>query len=261
MYNLTLQDYNGTPVMDSRDIADMIERNHKDLLRDIRGYMDIMEKSGERKIAPPDFFIESSYENRGKQYPCYLITKKGCDMIANKMTGAKGVLFTAAYVTAFEKMREQMAAPALPAPVEPVTALNEMVKLLLPVFDRAGMAAPFQALAMKQIYRKAGIDLPVESLKAERELYDTGTIARKAGVYALSGKPHVQAVGCILRNLEIPESEKELVSFEKNGHMGTTYQYTAKVAELVKGWVKAQGFPEVITSGDGTRQYKVNYEG
>ena len=261
MYNLTLQDYNGTPVMDSRDIADMIERNHKDLLRDIRGYMDIMEKSGERKIAPPDFFIESSYENRGKQYPCYLITKKGCDMIANKMTGAKGVLFTAAYVTAFEKMREQMAAPAMPAPVEPVTALNEMVKLLLPVFDRAGMAAPFQALAMKQIYRKAGIDLPVESLKAERELYDTGTIARKAGVYALSGKPHVQAVGCILRNLEIPESEKELVSFEKNGHRGTTYQYTAKVAELVKGWVKAQGFPEVITSGDGTRQYKVNYEG
>lgn len=261
MYNLTLQDYNGTPVMDSRDIADMIERNHKDLLRDIRGYMDIMEKSGERKIAPPDFFIESSYENRGKQYPCYLITKKGCDMIANKMTGAKGVLFTAAYVTAFEKMREQMAAPALPAPVEPVTALNEMVKLLLPVFDRAGMAAPFQALAMKQIYRKAGIDLPVESLKAERELYDIGTIAKRAGVFSQSGKPHVQAVGCILRKLEIPDSEKELVSFEKNGHMGTTYQYTANVAELVKGWVKAQGFPEVIASDDGTRQYKVNYEG
>lgn len=260
MYNLTLQDYNGTPVMDSRDIADMIERNHKDLLRDIRGYMDIMEKSGERKIAPPDFFIESSYENRGKQYPCYLITKKGCDMIANKMTGAKGVLFTAAYVTAFEKMREQMAAPALPAPVEPVTALNEMVKLLLPVFDRAGMAAPFQALAMKQIYRKAGIDLPVESLKAERELYDIGTIAKRAGVFSQSGKPHVQAVGCILRNLEIPDSEKELVSFEKNGHMGTTYQYTAKVAELVKGWVKAQGFPEVIASSDGTRQFKVSYE-
>ncbi len=101
----------------------------------------------------------------------------------------------------------------------------------------------------------------MESLKAERELYDIGTIAKRAGVFSQSGKPHVQAVGCILRKLEIPDSEKELVSFEKNGHMGTTYQYTANVAELVKGWVKAQGFPEVIASDDGTRQYKVNYEG
>lgn len=40
--------------------------------------------------------------------PCYLITRKGCEMIANKLTGKKGVLFTAAYVTAFEKMQEQL---------------------------------------------------------------------------------------------------------------------------------------------------------
>ena len=33
-----------------------------------------------------------------------------------------------------------------------MATLNETVKLLLPVFDRAGMPAPFQALAMKQIY-------------------------------------------------------------------------------------------------------------
>lgn len=146
-------------------------------------------------------------------------------------------------------------------PTDTMATANEAAKILAPIFDRAGMAAPFQALAMKQIYRKAGIDLPVESLKAERELYDIGTIAKRAGVFSQSGKPHVQAVGCILRKLEIPDSEKELVSFEKNGHMGTTYQYTANVAELVKGWVKAQGFPEVIASDDGTRQYKVNYEG
>lgn len=146
-------------------------------------------------------------------------------------------------------------------PTDTMATANEAAKILAPIFDRAGMPAPFQALAMKQIYRKAGIELPVESLKAERELYDIGTIAKRAGVFSQSGKPHVQAVGCILRKLEIPDSEKELVSFEKNGHMGTTYQYTANVAELVKGWVKAQGFPEVIASDDGTRQYKVNYEG
>ena len=86
-------------MVDSRDVAEWTDRNHKDLLRDIRGYIEVMEKSDEisqRKIAPSDFFIESTFENRGKQYPCYLLTKKGCDMVANKMTGEKGVLFTAA---------------------------------------------------------------------------------------------------------------------------------------------------------------------
>lgn len=259
MYNLTLQDYNGTPVMDSREVARMVEKPHNDLMKSIRVYADHISNAGDFSLV--DFFIPSTYQDgKDETRPCYLITKKGCDMIANKMTGQKGVLFTAAYVTAFEKMREQMAAPALPAPVEPVTALNEMVKLLLPVFDRAGMAAPFQALAMKQIYRRAGIDLPVENLKAERELYDTGAIARKAGVYALSGKPHVQAVGCIIRKLEIPDSEKELVSFEKNGHMGTAYQYTLKVAWMVQEWIREQGNPQFIMNDDGTRQYKVCYD-
>ncbi len=35
-------------------------------------------------------------------------------MVANKMTGEKGVLFTAAYVTAFEKMRSELSQPKLP---------------------------------------------------------------------------------------------------------------------------------------------------
>ena len=117
MKELKVFNFNEVEVVDSREVAEWIGKNHKDLLRDIRGYIEAMEKAGEisqRKIAPSDFFIESSYENRGKQYPCYLLTKKGCDMVANKMTGEKGVRFTAAYVTAFEKMRERLSGPILP---------------------------------------------------------------------------------------------------------------------------------------------------
>lgn len=96
-------------VVDSRQVAEMTRKNHKDLLRDIRGYIEIMEQGGQRKIAPSDFFIPSVYINsQNKEQPCYLLTKKGCDMVANKMTGEKGVLFTAAYVTAFEEMRKHI---------------------------------------------------------------------------------------------------------------------------------------------------------
>lgn len=40
-------------------------------------------------------------------------------MIANKLTGKKGVLFTAAYVTAFEGMTEQLKANRIPPQVSP----------------------------------------------------------------------------------------------------------------------------------------------
>lgn len=41
--------------------------------------------------------------------PSYYLTRKGCDMIANKMTGEKGTLFTAAYVTRFHEMEDELA--------------------------------------------------------------------------------------------------------------------------------------------------------
>lgn len=111
MNELTVFNFNHVDVVGSREVAKLTGRNHKDLLRDIRGYIEVMEKSIERNFAPNEFFIESSYKDSiGRTLPCYLLTKKGCDMVANKMTGEKGVLFTAAYVTAFEKMREKLIA-------------------------------------------------------------------------------------------------------------------------------------------------------
>lgn len=93
-------------VVDSRDVARMVERNHNELLKSIRSYCEYL---GQGDFAQSDFFIPFTYINsQNKEQPCYLLTKKGCDMVANKMTGEKGVLFTAAYVTAFERMREHI---------------------------------------------------------------------------------------------------------------------------------------------------------
>lgn len=106
MNNLNLINTDGQLYADSRDVAEAIERSHKELLRSIRTYCEYL---GESNFAPSDFFVEATYINaQNKEMPCYLITRKGYDMIANKLTGKKGVLFTAAYVTAFEKMHEQL---------------------------------------------------------------------------------------------------------------------------------------------------------
>lgn len=88
--------------LDSREVAEMVGKAHNDLLKDIRRYC---EQLGQGKISQSDFFTESTYQNsQNKTMPCYLVTKKGCEFIAHKLTGVKGTEFTAKYINRFHEM-------------------------------------------------------------------------------------------------------------------------------------------------------------
>lgn len=90
--------------IDSREVAGMVGKEHNMLLRDIRRYV---EQLGQSKIAQSEFFKESTYQNtQNKTQPCYLITKKGCEFIAHKLTGIKGTEFTARYIERFHEMED-----------------------------------------------------------------------------------------------------------------------------------------------------------
>ncbi|MDR1668723.1 MAG: Rha family transcriptional regulator, partial [Oscillospiraceae bacterium] len=108
MYDLTLIKQNGCYYIDSREVADAIGKRHDNLLRDIGKYREIMVRGGLLNFEESDFFVESSYFNaQNKVMPCYLLSKMGCELVANKLTGEKGVLFTIAYVTKFNLMEQQ----------------------------------------------------------------------------------------------------------------------------------------------------------
>lgn len=97
--------------IDSREIAEMTGKRHADLIRDVERYTEVMDQNAD--LRSDEFFIESEYQaGTGKNYKHYLVTRRGCDMIANKMTGDKGILFTATYVNRFHQM-EQDEPPAL----------------------------------------------------------------------------------------------------------------------------------------------------
>ena len=105
MQELTIKNYKGINVTDSREVAQNIGKQHSHLLRDIKGYKEVIDQNP--KLDSAMFFIESSYKNDNNQtYPCYLLTKQGCEMVANKLTGEKGILFTAEYVQAFNQMEQ-----------------------------------------------------------------------------------------------------------------------------------------------------------
>lgn len=93
--------------LDSREVAEMVEKRHDHLIRDIEKYCEHLGKSQNPTLGADDYFIESEYQSgTGKSYKNYQITKKGCELIAHKMTGEKGTIFSAAYINRFHEMED-----------------------------------------------------------------------------------------------------------------------------------------------------------
>ena len=103
--------------LDSREVAKMLPKAHAHLLRDIDKWNEYFTESN---VGFSEFWQESSYrDTTGRTLKCYLITKKGCEFIAHKMTGKKGALFTATYINRFHEMEQALKErqTAAPAPV------------------------------------------------------------------------------------------------------------------------------------------------
>lgn len=101
---LPVFEYRGQIVTNSRDVAALIGKPHFMIMRTIR----TMETHfSQCNFASADFFTKATYtDEQGKPRPCYYLTQMGCEMVANKQTGAAGTLFTAQYVKAFHAMKE-----------------------------------------------------------------------------------------------------------------------------------------------------------
>ncbi len=132
MRNVVITNYQGIDVIDSLKVSEITGKAHDKLLRDIRGYINIISRSP--KLESESFFVESEYFNsRNQKQPCYLLTKQGCEMVANKMTGEKGILFTAEYVQAFNKMDQRINEPKKLSALEQLQLQN---KVILEVNDK-----------------------------------------------------------------------------------------------------------------------------
>lgn len=102
------------------EIAEMMEVKHWQILRKLDGtkkVKGIIQILSDNKIVVADFFQESSYtDEQGKERPCYKVTKLGCDFLANKFNGEKGIVFTAKYVKRFADMEEAIMQPQAALP-------------------------------------------------------------------------------------------------------------------------------------------------
>ncbi len=184
--------------LDSREVAEMVNKEHSKLLKDIRRYT---EQLNEAKVGFVEFFQESTYKDtKGETRPCYRITKKGCEFIAHKLTGTKGTEFTAKYINKFHEMENILQNPPavrlqrvtflqeIKAAEHVVKGMNQEQKISFykSIYERHGLSFDIQPeLAIGDLessrcdeYRKNIIDA-ARKIRSERRLRQIYTISKK----------------------------------------------------------------------------------
>lgn len=86
----------------SRKVADVFEKRHADVLRDIEGM------SCSAEFTQRNFALSSYKDSSGKNNKEYRITKDGFVMLAMGYTGDKAMKFKEAYIQAFNSMEAEL---------------------------------------------------------------------------------------------------------------------------------------------------------
>lgn len=145
----------------SLEVAKMVDKQHKELLKDIRRYSDQLI---EGKISPNDFFKKSTYlTENNRTAPCFLVTKKGCEFIAHKMTGQKGTEFTARYINRFHEMENEQKNPSTTE--IPIGEVASYLKAMDRVANRQNLAPYKIAENFKKVSEQFGIQLTADFVK------------------------------------------------------------------------------------------------
>ena len=163
----TIQNEQGEliPVLDSREVARMMGKDHRDIIDYIEGnknhkIISIAEVLLRQDVPVSDYFIESSYLNNNIKGKCYLITKKGCELLGNRQIGEKGILFSLAYVERFNAMEKELKSKS----VHQYPDLAKEDELILSVVKGA---TPLDRATALQEYTALITDKATAPLKAE----------------------------------------------------------------------------------------------
>ena len=149
---------------------------------------------------------------------------------------------TGAYITNNadpEKLREKA------SEIEKLQLAYNSTSMLKELLDGAGFDNKSKLLTAKTLYKKAGIDLPIE-INEEEHYFDTKQIASKLKLYSKSNKPAQMAVCEIIKKIDLEDSEVKGV-WETNGSWtGTVNKYTESVIDKIRNWIEENNRPTKI---------------
>lgn len=107
MTDIILSTQNGEPVASSRQIAENFGKEHKHVLDAVKNL--VAENSAAKSM-----FYETTFENRGKQYPMYLMNRDGFSLLVMGFTGKAALEWKLKYIQAFNEMEKKLSTPQMP---------------------------------------------------------------------------------------------------------------------------------------------------
>lgn len=138
-----------------------------------------------------------------------------------------------------EKLREKA------SEIEKLQLAYNSTSMLKELLDNAGFDNKSKLLTAKTLYKKAGIDLPIE-IEEDESFFDTKQIASKLKIYSKSNKPAQLAVCEIIKKIDLEDSEVKGV-WETNGSWtGTVNKYTKSVIDKIRNWIEENNRPTKI---------------
>ena len=241
-------------VTSSRNVAEHFEKEHKHVLDSIRAIL-----AAENSAAK--FFHETTYENRGKQYPEYLMNRDGFALLVMGFTGKAALEWKMKYIDAFNAMEKSIQTPQLaPNPhyrtrmigtaVRDIGKTAESIERVFAV--KHGMAL---ASAMEMVGESYGIDTaPLKRLIPAEEnpgYLNATMLAGKLGLLSKTGNPKAADANAKLAELGLQKKEGkewrltdkgreygEEKPFTRNGHSGYNINWNEKVLVLFEQPVK-----------------------
>lgn len=154
------------------EIAEMMEVSHADILKKLEGRKDrkgYIQVISEGQMSVADYFVKSAYiDAQGKERPCYEVTKLGCDFLANKFTGEKGVLFTARYVKRFHDMENAIQQKVYETKATSLGEVASYAKEMDRRMEKQGTEPWKICEVFKMVSEQFGIILPVDFVKVPK---------------------------------------------------------------------------------------------
>lgn len=173
---LAINNLNSELRISSREVAEMMQSRHDVLIKKITALEVTLR---DHHFVVSEFWVASTYkvEGNNKSYKEYLISKKGCELLAHKSTGEKGILFTVKYMEKFNAMEN---------------ALKNQSKGLMTIED----------ILIRQLTEQKNIKTRVENLENKMTIdyeqqEELNSLARRVVVEKLGGKhtPAYKLVG------------------------------------------------------------------
>lgn len=164
MNDIILSTQNGEPVVSSRQIAESFGKEHKHVLDAVKNL--VAENSAAKSM-----FHLSSFENRGKKYPMYLMNRDGFSLLAMGFTGKAALEWKLKYIAAFNAMEKELAA-------KPLSRSELMAQALIAAHEELEhKAAQIEEMTPKAVFADA-----VRASKSSILIGELAKILRQNGV-------------------------------------------------------------------------------